>query len=367
MRRRHHARTWRLTLGAAALAACGSASALAQDGPTTGRVAEVSPPGALKVRQRKGEAFADATTGMVVRRGYRLELVAGRASVRCADGKLHQLKPGPQGCPCVDPEKGMMHDGSNIPGTRGTDTAGSFFPVVLSPRGKLLLTTRPTLRWSPVAAPTPGAAVTYRVGIYNEAMELVWRRQVAARTELEYPADEKPLTRGEVYKVIAEAGRRTSEEERTADLNFTVVPDAEAKEIGDAEAAIRGLNLSPAATQFFIADLYAARDLASEAIEKLEALKGGLKELAVLRMLGDLYAGAGLHREAVTHYEGALALPQAAGDLEGQALTLVALGRSYAALQKPAEAGARFAKAVEAFARLNVTVTAEQLSKKTPE
>ena len=53
--------------------------------------------------------------------------------------------------------------GDRIPATRGQDTAGSLFPVIISPRKTQLLTTRPVLRWSAVASPTPGAAVTYRL------------------------------------------------------------------------------------------------------------------------------------------------------------------------------------------------------------
>lgn len=344
------------------LIACTSVSALAQDGPTTGRVAQVNPAGKLKVRQRRGQDFAVATVGMIVRRGYRLNLdSSGQASVKCADGKIHQLNPGLQGCPCVTPVEGTIQDGSRIPSTRGPDTAGSLFPVIVSPRKTLLLTTRPVLRWSPVISSSPGAAVTYKVSIVSDA-GTVWSRQVTSRTEMEYPTDEKALTRGEGYKLTVAAGRRTSEEESAADLGFSVSADEEAKKIADAEASIDALKLQTNEKKFFIADLYAAGGLSSEAIIKLEALKGELKELAVLRLLGDLYANAGLHREAATHYESALKLPQAVSDLEGQALTLTSLGRSYDMLKKSDQAQASFTKAVEIFGKLGEQVTVEKLS-----
>ena len=351
----------RRLFAAVLLVACVSVPAWAQEGPTTGRVAQVNPAGKLKVRQRKGQVFAEATVGMIVRRGYRLDLDSGgRASIKCADGKIHQLSPGPQGCPCVNPEEGAIQDGSRIPRTRGPDTAGSLFPVILSPRKTLLLTTRPVLRWSPVAS-SPAGAVTYKVSIVSFA-GTIWSRQVTSRTEIEYPADERELTRGEEYKLVVTAGRKTSEDEGGADLGFIVMTDEEAKRIADAEASIRALNLRTSETQFFIADLYAARGLSSEAIIKLEALKGDLKELAVLRLLGDLHAHAGLHREAVTHYENALKLPQAVSDLEGQALTLTSLGRSYEMLKKADEAKASWTKAVEIFGKLGEQVTVEKLS-----
>ena len=61
--------------------------AAAQDGPTTGRVAQVKPAGKLKVRQRKSQESAEATIGMIVRRSYRLDLESGgqaRLSVQTA-------------------------------------------------------------------------------------------------------------------------------------------------------------------------------------------------------------------------------------------------------------------------------------------
>lgn len=339
-----------------------SGSALAQDGPTTGRIGPISPPGKLKVRQRKGEAFAEATFGMIVRRGYRLDLEAGaRASVRCSDGKLYELIPGPQGCPCVTPEEGTIQDGSLIPATRGPDTDGSLFPVIISPRKTLLLTTRPELQWSPVASSKPHAAVTYTVSIENYG-GTVWSRNVTSGTKMDYPKDEKALARREEYKLVVRTGNRTSEEEGAADLGFTVVTEEEAKKIADAEAGVRALNLRSSETQFFIADLYAARGLSSEAIARLNELRMDIRQLAILRLLGDLYAAAGLHRQAVAYYEGALKLSQAASDLEGQALTLTSLGRSYKMLNKPDEAQARWTKAIAVFGKLGETVTIKELA-----
>jgi hypothetical protein len=227
-----------------------------------------------------------------------------------------------------------------------------------------LLTTRPTLRWSAVASQPLTAGVTYKVSILSDA-GIVWSRQVTSLTEMQYPADEKPLTRGAEYKLVITAGNRTSEEEGVPGLGFSVITDEEAKKIATAEASVRGLGLGPSESQFFIADLYAARGLSAEARVKLDALKKDLKELAVLRLLGDLYANAGLHREAASQYEAALKLPQAITDLEGQALTLSALGGSLEMLKRPNDAKASWMKAVEIFAKLGEQVTIEELSKPT--
>lgn len=366
MRARRFAVGARLLLCAAAFAVCAPTMVAAQESdPTTGRIAYIEPadpPGKLKVKQKKGEVPADATVGMTVRRGYLLTLApTARAAVYCADGTKHDLQPGPQGCPCIAVVRGTIYDGSTIPRARGMDTARGTFPVIVSPRKTLLLTTRPNIEWSPLAASADAAAPTYRVSVYTDAMELVWRKEDVTTTEMAYPAGEKELVRGEVYKVVVQSGKTSSQQERSADLGFTVLTETEAKSIGEAEGSLRRLDLPADETRLLVADLYAARGLSSEAVELLTSLPDALKGPAVLRMLGDLYATAGLHREAVNNYEKALALPQIKTDTEGQALTLAALGRSYATLGNGEQARERFASAVEAFRKLGDNVTIEQL------
>ena len=350
-----------------AVAVIGAAPAVArQADPTAGRIVSIepaNPPGKLRVKQGRGAQTADATVGMTVRRGHLLTLAAdARAAVFCADGKTYDLKPGQsQGCPCTGASRGFVYDGSTIPRTRGHDTARGDFPAVLSPRKGLLLTTRPAVRWSPVASSKPGEAVTYRVIMRTEAGEQVWSRDGVRGTELAYPADAPELVRGEVYKAVVQSGRKSSTQEKTADLGFTVLTETDAKALREAETAVRLLKLPGPQTRLLVADLYAAQGLSSEAVEALTELTKTLKEPAVLRLLGDLYAASGLHREAVKQYEEALALPQIGSDVEGQALTLAALGRAYSALGDREQATARFARAVEAYKRLGEEVTAEQL------
>lgn len=365
MRPRRFAAGARLLLCAAAFAVCAPTRVAAQDSdPTTGRIIYIepaNPPGKLKVKQKRGQVPADATVGMTVRRGYLLTLVpTAKAAVYCADGTRHDLRPGSQGCPCTAAARGTIYDGSSIPPARGQDTARGAFPIILSPRKTLLFTTRPNIRWSPMAV-AAAAAPTYRVSLYTDAMELVWRKDGISATELSYPADEKELVRGGVYKVVVQSGSASSRQERPDDLDFTVLTETEAKAICAAEESLRRLNLSADETRLLVADLYAARGISAEAVEMLTSLPDTLRGPAVLRMLGDLHAAAGLQREAVNYYEKALALPQIKSDTEGQALTLTALGRSYTALGDGEQARARFARAVKAFRKLGDKVTIEQL------
>lgn len=362
MRKHSYTRAFRRLLRAASAAACLSAPTLAQDGPATGRVAYVEPAGALKVQQGKRVRFAEATVGMVVRRSYMLDLAPGaKAVVKCADGKPHQLQPGFRPCPCVTLAEGALFKIYDKPRTGGADTSAKSFPVIISPRRTWLLTTRPTIRWSPVVPRPGGAPVKYLVGVYTEKMKRVWEREVTFLTELAYPAQEPALTRGEVYLVLVKAERHSSDEERTAGRGFTVLTDEQAKAVNDAESGVRGLNLPAAETEFLVADLYAARGLSSEAIDKLTALKDDLKFPWVLLMLGDLYAAASLHREAITRYEGALALLHADNDLEARALSLTALGRSHLSLGEFREADPVFRAAQGAYGKMGVKKSMRQL------
>lgn len=368
MRLRFSPQAAHLVLCAAAMSACASASVLAQGGPTTGSIVYVEPAGKLKVRQRNSKVLADATPGMLVRRSYLLYLDAGaRAAVRCADGSLHQLRPDQQGCPCVASSAGETYNHYSSPRTSGVDTEASAFPVVISPRRTLLFTTRPTIRWSPVAASSQGLPVEYQVGIYGAEMRPVWEKTVSSLTEMEYPAGVESLTRGGVYKVIVKGAGRSSDDETTAWLGFAVMTDEQAKDLSDAEARIRSLNLPAAEAQLSISDLYAARGLSSEAIEKLNTLKGTLNQPWVLLMLGDLYAGEGLHREAIAQYNGTLALLQACNDPEARALALAGLVRSYLFMGKFKEADSVLPEAVNAYQALGVKVSREQLKKRTIE
>ncbi|HKU75803.1 MAG TPA: tetratricopeptide repeat protein [Pyrinomonadaceae bacterium] len=340
-----------------------STTAIAQEpDPTIGRVSYIelgSPPGKLKVKQKKGEQPADATVGMPVRRGYLLTLTPpAKAAVSCADGTKHDLRPGVQGCPCAVDAQGYIYNGSNIPRTRGYDSLRGDFPAIISPRKGFLLATRPIIRWTALKT---NESATYEVSMYTELMDLVWRKKEITGTMLAYPAGEPALLHGEVYKVVVQSGRKSSNQEKTEDPFFTVLRKGDSNSIHAAEEKLRQQNLPEANTQFLIAELYAARGLYSEAIEILTATTMTIQAPSVLRLLGELYAILGLHREAVKQYEIAVNLPQIESDIEGQALTFSALGRSYTELGEHQQAAASFAHSVKAYQKLGDKVTVEQL------
>src|ERR1051325_9770006 len=112
----------------------GACPAVAQSGdhagPTSGRIIRIEGNGVkgpLKVIQAKGVTPVEGAVGMLVRRGFVLDLdPRARATVICGDGSLRQLAHGAQGCPCRRPCApeicGINYDGSTIGSTRGSDT-----------------------------------------------------------------------------------------------------------------------------------------------------------------------------------------------------------------------------------------------------
>ncbi|HMG72769.1 MAG TPA: hypothetical protein VK582_04655 [Pyrinomonadaceae bacterium] len=109
-------------------------------------------------------------------------------------------------------------DARNPP--RGSDTAHSTYPIVISPRGTDLLTTRPTIRWS---APARSSVETsYNVSIDRDGQP-VWPPKTVKGTELVYPANEPELTPG-LYLVVVSTSTGSSDEEQVTDRGFVVFP-----------------------------------------------------------------------------------------------------------------------------------------------
>ena len=326
-------------------------------GPTLGLIILIEPKeekGALKVRQGKRVRPINAVEGMLIRKGYMLTLRDGaRATVICGDGKKRELLPGPQGCPCTAPCTpeicGIRYDGSTIGRTRGPDTQRGAFPVVISPRKTMLLNPRPTIRWAPIAGAKENTI--YKVTIYGEGMKEIWTRVVGSETTLNYPENEPPLTPGQTYKVVVTSDGLSSEQDHSPGLGFTTLTTDQARALAGEEINRKELGLPDTQTRFLLANLFAARELYSEAIEQLEALYATMKESAVVRMLGDLYAAIGLNREAEKNYLRALAAT-AADNMESIGATNHNLSQVYESLGTNDLAIARLEKAMRVYRRL---------------
>ena len=336
-------------------------------GPAAGQIVLIrpaEPKGGLKVVQAKGVDPVNATEKMLVRRGNLLNLdPKATAIVLCGDGAQRKLVPGLQPCPCTTPCTpeicGINYDGGKLRPTRGgADTDKSNYPVVISPRATLLLTTRPAIRWTPIAGPRE--STTYKVTIYGENMKVIWSRNADSKTRLAYPDEEPALAEGQTYKVVVTAAGLSSESERSPGLGFTTLTQDQALALGGEETKRRQLGLPDAQSRFLISTLYAARELYSEAIDRLEDQYNANREAAVARALGDLYAAVGLNREAEKKYlEGLDITPK--NDLDGQGLAQRALARVYGNLGMFDQAVKRLEAAIENYRRLKDRVTVNVL------
>jgi tetratricopeptide (TPR) repeat protein len=163
-----------------------------------------------------------------------------------------------------------------------------------------------------------------------------------------YPSDAPALKPGTLYRLVVEAGGRSSAEEPGAGLGFELLEADEAATVRAAEAKIRALGLADAATRLLVANLYANHGLYAEALAQLEPVANS-GEPAVLRLAGDLYLSTGLNRQAEESYLQALTLSQDANDTEGQAAAHVTLGRIYSALGNGEEAARHWQEAVAGY------------------
>lgn len=348
-----------LLIGVSLFRGIGVVSAQSGDAtrPALGLIILIEPKkqkGALKVKQGKRVNPINAVEGMLVRRGYVLTLSAtARATVICGNGKKRELAPGPQGCPCTEPCTpevcGINYDGSTIGATRGPDTDAGLFPVVISPRKTMLLNLRPTIRWAPIAGAKE--STTYNVTLYGDGMRVIWTKSVVSETRLTYPEKEPSLPRGQIYKVVVTSDGLSSKQDHSPDLGFTTLTADQARALADEEIKRKQLGLPETQTRFLVSTLFAARELYSEAIEQLQDLYTIMKEPAVARTLGDLYATIGLNREAEKKYLETLSLTPA-DDLEGLGVTQRSLAQVYENLGSFEKAIARLQEARKAYQRL---------------
>jgi uncharacterized protein YceK len=310
--------------------------------------------GQLSVKREGWTEYASALFGTGLRYGDLLRLEgSSQATIACADLTLKPVPSGTGGAPCRVATPTILKYGESLVIITKGDTYGEF-PMVISPRRTKLLNAFPTLRWTPVAGVT-----TYRVSVRGP--DVNWSTDVSSKTEVVYPDDASALVAGGTYKVIVVAGNRSSEEESTPGLGFTLLKPDEAQAVREAETKIRVLDLGETPKRFLVASLYAAQGLNAEAIEQLEELSNTLKEPAVARSLGDLYLRIGLNRFAEERYLQALGLSQRLNDVEGQALAQNALGLVYEALGNKGEALQRLQKAMEWYRKLGDAKRIEEI------
>jgi tetratricopeptide (TPR) repeat protein len=196
--------------------------------------------------------------------------------------------------------------------------------------------------------------------MYGDGMKVIWAKEVASETRLTYPDKEPSLAPGQTYKVVVTSGGLSSQQDHSPGLGFTTLTADQVRALADEENKRKQLELPETQTRFLVSNLFAARELYSEAIEQLQDLSTTMKEPAVARMLGDLYATIGLNREAEERYLESLSLTSA-DDLEGLGATQQNLAQVYVNLGIYDRAIARLSEAIKAYRRLGNTAMIKTL------
>jgi tetratricopeptide (TPR) repeat protein len=189
------------------------------------------------------------------------------------------------------------------------------------PRRTKLLSPYPTVQWSPIVG-----VDAYAVAIRGS--QFFWAIRHSG-TQFVYPASAPPLRPGVDYKLIVQAGDRSSSEEPGVGLGFSILDGKERAGVEKEQQRIESLGLPDGTAQFLIASLYAANGLRAEAIQRLEVISTQLKVAAVPRLMGDLYMEVGLIRQAEASYLKALDLCKAENDNEGLMVIHLALANIY--------------------------------------
>jgi hypothetical protein len=308
--------------------------------------------------------YQPALFGMTVESGDLLRTGAdGSVMVVCADLTVAGVNPDfIGGMPCQGPSPILVRRQGLVSEVRST-TADTSIPFIISPRRTRLLDDSPLLKWNEVAN-----VVTYTVTIRGTSMR--WSQEVTG-TQIRYPDSAPELIPGKAYKLIVTADGRSSEEENAPGLGFIILTPEEVRPIREAEAKIRGLELSEEAKDFLVAQLYASRregetddveqGLNAEAVEILEGMAITSMNPVVFRTLGDLYLALGLERLAEERYLRAVELSAELGDVEGQAVASAGLGQIYANLGNQDQAIRRWQEATEQYQALGDREQAEQM------
>jgi len=314
------------------------------------------------VKRQGWTGSAPLVFGTALRAGDLIDLgQSSHAKVVCSDLTLHDVPGGIGGVPC-SPSRGVLRreNGSLINATRGWPSDG-LMPVVVSPRKTKLLSSHPTLRWTPVTG-----ATTYRVTVRSQ--NLYWQTIVSKATQVVYPDAAPRLEPGVDYKLIVEANDKSSSDYPGLGLGFSLLLSKDRKTVLEGQKQIEKLQLPEGPTQFLVAHLYTEYGLYAEAIERLEGISDKFGVAAVRRLLGDLYMNIGLARQAEADYLNSLELSKSENDDEGQMLDHKALEYIYQQILGNKEAaGEQLNATLDLAKKLGDDLTASQAGKQLAE
>ncbi|PZO57845.1 MAG: hypothetical protein DCF15_06190 [Phormidesmis priestleyi] len=220
-------------------------------------------------------------------------------------------------------------------------------PYVISPRAGQVLTTTPELSWNAVAE-AQQYEVTIRQRQGGEWVDL-WTT-TSRYASLCYPSNQSELEPGKEYTLqVSVAGDPEHTEVLLEQPIFSLVVGEEKQDLEDAIAAVKSLDIDPAAkTLILVEDVYPQYKLFAQGINDLKALiDSGYETAQVHRLLGDYAVRTGLELPAEESYLQAIQLAAAADTPEEEALASWGLGTVYSRVRKIESARTYLQKAEE--------------------
>jgi len=182
--------------------------------------------------------------------------------------------------------------------------------------------------------------------------------------ELAYPEAWPSLEAGGVnYQLRVEGGGRRSEKVDTFRQGFSLLDPDKAARVRNQVERLRRRPLTEPALTLLLGELHLSYDLRSEAVEMLEFLPGGDQVAAIQQLLGETYLTMGLFAEAEMAFERALALAQAAGLPEAEAVAHFGLGQAACGQWKGARAEEQWRAAQAQYQALEMAARADEATK----
>jgi hypothetical protein len=320
----------------------------------------VSSSGGVQLKRKTWSSYTIVDFGSELYRGDLIRVSSGGNALVLCDGLTTWEVPSGapaglnHGCP-PPPEAVLIRGASLVGNTRAI--SDPLIPYIISPRKTKLLNTMPVLRWNP----SPDAA-NYTVSVRGQTFEWSATTDVA---EFVYGGD-PALIPGQTYILIVEADNgKSSQDEGTPGLGFTLLDDATASQVQRAIDKIKSLKLSAEAEALALSQFMVGQGLFSEAIELLEGVSaGGRQASSVYRRLGDLYRASGLNLIADERYARAVELADSVGNLESASAARAGWAEVHITLGNQDEAIHLFEEAIVGYETLGDAVQVDTLKQR---
>lgn len=317
--------------------------------------------GEVQLKRSGWTKYYPASFGAVLYRGDLLQPSSNaEIFVVCEDLLVWNVpagEPSGVGAGCPQGAEPVLEKGKSLYGnTRGADNMS--IPYLISPRSTNLISATPTFRWNPVSD-----AAIYTVDLFR-GENLEWSVQTE-QTELAYPSDKPGLESNVDYswKVVADNGS-SSIDDTTPFLSFRLLNDDQVQEVENRSEKLASYNLPEEGRVYAQAWLYIHYGLYSDAIELLaNQAKSDQQNVAVYRMLGELYDQIALPLQAKTYFEKAVKLAEITGDIENLAEIQYGLGKVYNKLGEEDFSAQVLSKAKDGFILLGEMEKAKEVEK----